>query len=188
MDKRGLTPRAALCGYNANFGTNTVAEQTATSLISIAFSMDQTPALESVLDQEWGLSMPDPHQSKGVAGARAIWMRPGQILLMLEGEDTGAVAAQSKIGTAGYTTDQTGAWVLLRVSGPDTPTMLERICQIDLDVRPFPEGASASTRMDHLGVTLLRLGPKQFLLMSGRSFAGSLSHLVETSFANVMAQ
>jgi len=86
---------------------------------------------------------------------------------------------------AGYTTDQTHAWVALEVSGPDTNLALERICPLDLSLRSFPNDAFGRTVMDHIGAIVIRIQDDRFFLLSASSLAVSYLHAVETSYRNV---
>ena len=130
--------------------------------------------------------MPEPGRSTTSGDMRLIWTAPDQILLAFPHENPDAEAhVKAAIGQNGYTTDQTGGWVILDISGPDTLAALERLCPVDLAENVFPEGTAARTVMEHMGAIILRLGADRFLLLSASSSAASFLHAVETSYRNV---
>ena len=87
---------------------------------------------------------------------------------------------QGKLDGKGYTTDQTDAWVVLEISGPDTMAAMERLCPLDL--ASFETGTSGRTVMEHMGAFVVKIEDNRFWLMSASSSAASFLHAVETSY------
>ena len=113
-------------------------------------------------------------------------MTADQMLLIGRGDgNVFETDVRTRLQAVAYTTDQTGAWVCLEISGPATAAAMERICPIDLAPERFPVDASARTVMEHVGVLIIRLGADHFLLFSASSSADSFCHAVTVSFTNV---
>ncbi|MEO0912095.1 MAG: sarcosine oxidase subunit gamma [Pseudomonadota bacterium] len=175
-----LEPTARL-GTDLTIGANRITERTDLALYSVAIPRDGESALADALQTLWNLALPTPKQSTQSANTRALRTAPDALLLILPEE--APVAA--KLQGSGYITDQTHGLTVLDVSGPDTPSALERLCPLDLSPEAFPEGATARTLVEQLGTTLLRLGDTHFLLISASSSAESTLHAVETAYHSV---
>ena len=162
-------------------GKNRIVERDDLALVSIATPQDGEDALAKALKAGWGLSQPAPTISTTNGEARAVRTAYDQLLLIFPHATPDANAlVQSKLGGAGYTTDQTDVWVVLEISGPDTLSALERLCP--LDVASFPEHGSGRTVMEHMGAMAVRIAADRFLLLSASSSARSFLHAVETSY------
>lgn len=183
-----LTPMPTLGGAEISIGANRITERGDHVLVSIAIPQGGDAALTKALQSSFGLAMPDPGRSTTSGDMRLIWTAPDQMLLAFPRETPDAEPhVKAAIGDTGYTTDQTGGWVILDISGPETMAALERLCPLDLAGSVFPEGSAARTVMEHMGAIILRLGPDRFLLLSASSSAASFLHAVETSYHNVIA-
>ena len=181
-----LEAAPTLGGAEITVGGNRITERADLALVSVATPMGGDDALAMALESGWSLSPPDPTLSSTAGDTRALRTAPDQILLIFPHATPDAEAlVQAKLDGAGYTTDQTDAWVVLELSGPDTHAALERLCPIDLDPTVFPDGAAARTVMEHMGAIILRQGADSFLVMSANSSAGSFLHAVETSYRYV---
>jgi sarcosine oxidase subunit gamma len=183
-----LTAAPALGGYRADFGPVTLEERPATAIASIAWPLGGAAALEQALRAGFGAAVPAPGASTRSAdgGTRFLWMAPDLVFAVFEHDAPDAARlVAARLDTA-YLTDQTDAWVALRIAGPAVRAALERICPLDLHPAAFPEGRAARTVMEHLAVIILREGPDAFLLLSARSSADSFLHAVETSIRNVL--
>jgi heterotetrameric sarcosine oxidase gamma subunit len=84
-----------------------------------------------------------------------------------------------------YSTDQSGGWCCLQVSGNNVLRMLERICPLDLSEERFKTLDVKRTSMEHLGVIIFKKSPKEFFLYSASSSSKSFLHAVETSCKNL---
>ena len=178
-----LAARPALGGLDRRIGGSRLRERPDLALVSVAVPLGGEDRLAEALRAGWSLAMPDPRLTTVAGEVRAIRTAPDQMMLLFPHEAPDAEAVvRARLDGAGYTTDQTDAWVALEVSGPEVLPALERLCPLDLDGRSFPEGSAARTVMEHMGATILRLGPERFLLLSARSSARSFLHAVETSF------
>lgn len=179
-----LTAAAILGGADIRIGANRITERDDLALVSIATPLGGDDALAAALRSGWSLDMPAPTATTTSGDTRAIRTSPDQMLLLFPHATPDAEPhVQGRLKGAGYTTDQTDAWVVLEISGPDTTAALERLCPLDLEV--FDIGTSGRTVMEHMGAMIVKTDSDRFLLMSASSSAGSFLHAVETSYAYV---
>ena len=179
-----LDAAPVLGGVDKTIGENRIAERHDLALVSIACPLGGDAGLEEALKSGWGLDAPSPTQSVTNGDTTLVKTAPDQMLMLFPHATPDANShVQSKLNNAGYTTDQTHAWVVLELSGPETLAALERLCPLDLAT--FPTGGAGRTVMEHISGVVLRLGDDRFLLMSASSSAGSFLHAVETSYVYV---
>jgi heterotetrameric sarcosine oxidase gamma subunit len=175
-----------LGGYSQDFGLVELAEITNLSIVSLAMPINGLTAFTTAIKTALGAPLPTAGMSHSVAPfAHLLRMSPDQFLALLPAA-TAPTALIKNIGAAGYCTDQTDNWVILRIKGPSARTALERICPVDIDPHAFPQGAFARTMMEHLGTIILNEGSDSFLLLSACSSSGSFLHAVETSIKNIL--
>lgn len=186
MANISLKTEPFLGGFSKDFGGVTLEEVVDVSLMSIAQPLKGHSALTKAVKVGWGCAMPIP--------GRSAQTKDGKQHLLCLGADnflaisTGKIAVDTmakQLGKAGYYTDQSDNWVVLRIAGPMALTALERICPIDLNPDVFPTGAIARTSMEHLGTIILRQGSDEFLVMSASSSAASFLHAITTSIENI---
>ena len=179
MARITLEAAPVLGGLDLTIGANRIVERSDLALVSVAVPLVSDARFDA-------FEMPQPGRSLVTGDMRAVWMAPDQVMLIFHWATPDAEAhVQGKLKGAGYTTDQTGGWVVLEVSGPDTMAALERICPVDLDMSVFQVDAAARTMMEHLGALIIRLDNERFLLASASSSAATFAHAVETSFRYV---
>lgn len=181
-----LTAEAPLDGAKLELDGIALQEVSGRSLVSIAIPYDGGAALRSAVEAAYGLQIPATGRFVSRDGTFLLGMARDQIWLMRESSDADAATrVAADLGGAGYVTDQSDAWVLVRVSGRNCRAALERICPLDLDADVFTAGTVARTVMEHLSVIILREQADAFLLMSPRSSAQSFWHALEVSARNV---
>jgi len=177
---------APLLGPDLRIGGNTIRERADIALVSLATPLGGDAAVAAALRAAWGLEKPTPVMSSHAGEMRALRSGADQILLAFAHATPDANAVvQAAIKGAGYSTDQTDAWVILELDGPDTLSALARLCPLDLNPAAFPPGAAARTVMEHMGAFVLHLEDGRYWLMSASSSASSFLHAVETSYRNV---
>lgn len=128
----------------------------------------QEAAAES-LAATLGLAPPEPGAVSRDADRRLVWTGPGQWLLVAESAAALPPLHEALVSAS----DQTGARVLVRVSGPRAADALAKGLLVDLHPRVFGPSAAATTTMAHLGVIVWREGDG-FVLAGGRSTAADL--------------
>ena len=78
--------------------------------------------------------------------------------------------------------DQSGAFGVLRLSGPRVLEVLAKGVAIDLDATSFPAGRVAVTQIAHLGATLWKVDEApSFDIAVARSYASSFAHWLQSS-------
>ena len=113
-------------------------------------------------------SFPAPNSAR----SNLIWTGPEQAFLL-------GIPAPDLAGLAA-TTDQTGGWAALRLTGPKAADALMRLCPLDLRLAQFPPGTCARTPLGHMQSILIR-EPESFLILVFRSMARTAWHEIETA-------
>jgi sarcosine oxidase subunit gamma len=119
---------------------------------------------------------PEPGRIVERPGLRAVWF--GRDAAMVEGARPAGVGA---------VTDQTDAWVVVRLEGEGAQDVLARLVPIDLREVAFPAGSVARTVLGHLNVAVLRHG-RAFEVWAFRSMAGTLAHDLDRAMRGVAAR
>ena len=181
-----LEATSALGGFDQTIGDVRIAEVTGQSLVSVATPLGGAEALADALRAAHGVEVPAAGQVTEADGTLFLGLARDQFFLMTD--DLGPWLEKrvgAALGGAGYVTDQSDSWVILRVSGADAREALARICPIDLHPDVFGRGQVARTVMEHLGAIIVAEGGDSFLLMSARSSAKSFLHAVKQSARNI---
>lgn len=184
MANMTLTRTPVLGNYAETFGDITIVERDDLAFVSIATPLGGDDALKKAFKSAYKMEMPAPSVSSVARDKRAVATAADQMMLIFPSNaPLSEPAVQKAIKGAGYTTEQTGAWVALEISGPSVRSVLERLCPLDLAPSVFPINASARTVMEHMGSMVIRTDDNSFLLLSASSSAQSFLHAVETSIA-----
>lgn len=125
-----------------------------------------------------GIELPGGPGRVGDARLSAIGTGPGAWFLVSEtaGDDWADELAASLAGLAAVF-DQSSAYVVLRLSGPDARKVLQAGTPIDLGPTHFGPAGSASTSLAHIVVLIWRSsGDDSFDLAFYRSYRESLEH------------
>ncbi len=131
-----------------------------------------------------GLTADDGPRRATAAGRSVLGTGRGRWLAM-SAEAGLAGALEAELGAAAAINDQTGAYGLLRLTGPRVREILAKGVNVDLHPLAFPSGAVATIAVAHIGVTLWRVddvdGQPVFDIAVPRSLAGSFGHWLEAS-------
>ena len=91
--------------------------------------------------------------------------------------DAALDALPERLAGFAFVSDQSGAYVLYRIAGPDARRLLQRGLSIDLHPDAFPPGAVAVSAIAHIGVIVRALDDGGgFDVAVPRSLAGSFRH------------
>ncbi len=175
-------------GYSMDLNGTSLKEIADLALVSVACPLGGKIEIGEAIDRAWGISIPKPGTSEATedGSIRLLGMAVDQFFAVLANEEKDPLDLVSrKLGAAGYYTDQTDNWVMLRLEGPLAIPALERVCPIDLEPARFPPGTVARTVMEHLGTIIMCEGESRYLLLSASSSAKSFLHAIETSVRNV---
>lgn len=135
-----------------------------------------------------GARVPLPDPARWAAGDpySAFWVAPQMwfIEAPLATHDDIVAHLKPAFGDAASISEQTDAWVRLDLSGHGLPTLMERLCNVDL--AQVPDGYATRTVIEHLGCYLIRKSAEELVLYGARSSAGSLLHALETAARSVL--
>lgn len=192
MSKFVLEPRSVLGGRALKSAAAELYEVTGYSLISVAPPLGQIEPLKQAIHAAWGISLPSPGQShlSKQGAVRVLWMQPEQYFVCFpdSGKHDALEQVSEALGHSAYLTDQSDAWVMIRLRGTLAQAALERLCQLDLQADRFPVGAFARTAMEHMHTLILREDSDAYRLMVMRSYAHAMFHALEVSVNNVLPE
>ncbi|MEI4488369.1 sarcosine oxidase subunit gamma family protein [Frigidibacter sp. MR17.14] len=167
----GLVPLA--------IGTLTLDERLPGRITSVAPYEGQEAATEQAL-QALGLGWPAPGTGLAGAVAACLWTGRGQAFL------TG-IAPEGLAGLAALT-DQSDAWTVLTLTGPDARAALARLTPLDLRPAAFPEGAAQRSLLGHMSAILRHCGPDSFEVWVFRSMAATAVHELSVVMRSLAAR
>lgn len=113
---------------------------------------------------------------------------PGTWLAVSEDDEHGCAGRlQSLLGDLVSVSDQSGGYVVFRLSGADARKVLQRGAPIDLDPQVFGPGSAATTVIAHIGVIIWQDGEdgEQIHVAVFRSFAESFVAWLNSAIAAV---
>lgn len=117
---------------------------------------------------------PAPNEVKD----KLIWTGPDQAFLMGTPPDLAGLAA---------TTDQSGGWAALRLTGPKAADALMRLTPLDLRSTHFPPGTCARAPLGHMQSVLVAEADG-FLILIFRSMARTAWHEIESALLALQAR
>lgn len=174
-----LTPITAL-GGNApaqqRFGALRLTENAGLALASLALRQG------AQLPTPMGLELPGPGKWVAGHGLAAFWTGPDQWMIEAENRATEDFAANLAAHAAGCSiTEQTDGWAVFEIESDsgDAPirAMMEKL--VNLDVMAFGPGGATRTGLHHMSVFLIRRAENKLAIMTMRSTANELWHVLE---------
>jgi heterotetrameric sarcosine oxidase gamma subunit len=182
-----LAPAPFLGGYDATFGATRLTEITGLGLVSIAVPSGGRTALDAAARAAWDTSLPAIGEGARAGEAVLLGLATDLVLRLAPMPPSGLAVTEvaEALGPAACLTEQTDAWVILRLAGPAALPALARLCPLDLDA--LPPGRVARTLMEHLGAILFREADESFLLLSASSSAASFRDAVAAALVTVSA-
>lgn len=188
MSNSSLTLEATspLDGYSHDFGDVLVQELTGKALVSIAEPLDIKTKLRTAIKKSFGAEWPEIGEStKTKNGDCLLGLQSDMAFAFFEHPGGLAdVKLKAALKDNAYCTDQSDAWVMIKVSGVGIYAALERICPLDLSKSAFEVGSVARTSMEHLGVIIFKDVSDSFVLMGATSSAQDLLHAIVISIHN----
>jgi heterotetrameric sarcosine oxidase gamma subunit len=154
-----------------------IGERQGLSIVQVAARCGQADATASAIQRSVGVG-PSTEANTVVAGERAsaLWIAPGQWLLVAEGMAEGELdrLLREAVNHAAAVTDQSHARCVIRVSGPRARALLAKGCALDLDPRAFTVGRCAQSIVGPVGALLhLVDDAPTFDLYTPRGYAAS---------------
>ncbi|MBC7739980.1 MAG: sarcosine oxidase subunit gamma [Candidatus Saccharibacteria bacterium] len=165
-----LIAKSALSGQGSAVHAGiTLSEATLGQITSIACFAGRQPEVSAALGQDF--PAPNSHHDG------LCWTGPDQAFLI-------GKPAPDLTGLAA-TTDQTGGWAALRVTGPLAAEALMR--HVPLDLRRMTAGQAARAPLGHMQMILMA-ETDGFLLLVFRSMARTAWHEIETTLKHMAAR
>lgn len=147
-------------------------------ITSIALFPGQGKAADKAL-KPLGLSFPAPNALTQKGNALLVWTSRDQAFLIgADAPDLSGIAA---------TTDQSGGWSALRLSGDKAAEVLMRHVPLDLRFAAFPVGRAVRAPLGHMSAVILR-EDAGFLVLTFRSMARTAWHEIEVAMHSVAAR
>jgi heterotetrameric sarcosine oxidase gamma subunit len=156
------------------------------SIASVAPFRDMKAAASAALGNNIGAEFPATGQFADGDEGRVIWSGRGQWLVTASDPDL-AIRLSDLMGNKAAVTDQSDAWSLLAILGPQAEAVMARLCPLDLSEAAFPEGSAARTEVSHM-MALVTAVPGGFGVMVMRSFTATAVHDLKAAMASVAAQ
>jgi sarcosine oxidase subunit gamma len=121
----------------------------------LATVMARNGVASSLVGAALGLNAPQGPTSAGVDELMLLGTGPGMWMAVADnaGPDW-AETLQSKLKGIASVSDQTGGYVVFKISGPAARSTLQKGFYIDLDESAFGPGSVATTVVAHIGVIL----------------------------------
>lgn len=163
-------------------GSCKLLEQEPQAITSIAPAKGHAKAVSKTLQTALGLGFPAPNRTTGQDGQRCVWTGPEQAFLIGPQLPSSPPLANAAI------TDQSDAWIVLRLTGRDAEAVLARLVPIDLRQSVFKRGHTARTLMFHVSISITRTGANSFDLLAFRSMATTAVEELSAAMKSVAAQ
>ncbi|MCA0869633.1 sarcosine oxidase subunit gamma [Seohaeicola saemankumensis] len=141
----------------------------------------QTGAVSKAMTAAHGLGFPEPGRIAGEGDAKAIWFGRGKAMLV------GVEPDRSLTGLAAMS-DQSDAWAVVRLTGPQSEAVLARLVPVDLRAPVFGPGQTVQSQVMHMTGSISRIGAQAFRIMVFRSMAATLVHDLKTAMEAVVAR
>ncbi|GEP10347.1 sarcosine oxidase subunit gamma [Methylobacterium gnaphalii] len=142
-------------------------------LATVIVADGQTDALRALVSERYGWTLPEPGRAQLFRDRGLVWSAPGQWLAVAETREALRDLPQAFRGVAAVT-DQSDGRAVVRVSGRNARTVLEKGVAVDLHPRAFQAGQTAATSIAHIGAQLWQLDDvPTYDVAVARSFAGS---------------
>ncbi|MDJ0943308.1 MAG: sarcosine oxidase subunit gamma family protein [Kiloniellales bacterium] len=180
MPDLALTARSPLAGAQAESWPGfALAEVTDLALASFATRREQEAALRIRAEARFGFEPPPSGRTASSDGMTFLWTGHEQWFVEApeSARDSLEVLLRETFADTATVTDQSDAWANLRLEGPATRAVLEKLCPLDLHPGAFPAGTTARTTMEHVSAVItLRDDRGRFTILTPRSSAGSFLH------------
>ena len=186
-DQSGLQPLTALgqlAPETVTIGPFTITERMDTALASVATRRGRETDVARAAGTA-GIPQPGPgaYASQTLA---AFWLSPEMWMVEAPFATHQDIRAALLVGfaDAASITEQTDAWVRFDLSAANLPSLMERLCNVDL--ARAPDNAATRTVIDHLGCYLIKRSATEITLYGPRSSAHSLHHALTVAATSLL--
>lgn len=164
----------------ATIGAATLDEVTPNSITSVAPLNGAERAVSKALKSKLGAGFPAPGRTTAGKDARVIWSGRGQALVI--GKRPGDLSEMAALS------DQSDAWTVLSLVGPDVRHVLARLTPLDLRPVNFGTGQTARSSLGHMMAVFTATGDESFEIMVMRSMTQSAIHEISGAMERVAAK
>ncbi|NOX41131.1 MAG: sarcosine oxidase subunit gamma [Alphaproteobacteria bacterium] len=186
VDLTGLSALEGLLPYEVDGAVLSAVSYGA--ITSIMPFRGQKTAVNVRLKADGGAALPRIGRVSGPVAKRLIWAGRGQYLLLdLRRGAAFDTTPDPAFDELAALSDQTSAWVVMRLEGARAQEVLARLCPLDLRAGVFKRGHVARTELAHMAVILWRR-PKGFEIMVVRSVAQVAMRRLSGAMDSVAAQ
>jgi len=189
VHKHPLVPKFFLDNYKKYFGSTKLEEITNLRIGVLSIPINSLDNARKLIIKKFDCDLPNISKSIIIEAPKLRILRMTiEQLFFLEFDKINPIIypIYSGFQSVGYLSDQSDAWVSIRIKGEKVIPALERICTIDISYPGFPENSVARTQMEHLSVIIIRESLDGFLMMSASSSAGSFLEMLEVSLEQVI--
>lgn len=138
-------------------------------------------ALSDAMKATHGIAFPANGRSTAKAGARCVWFGMDQAMLIGVVPDTSLFKYASVV-------DQSDSWAVVRLQGDLAVEVLSRLTPLDLRPSGFKRGHTARSSLQHMNVSISRVGAQAFEIMALRSMAQVLVDDLKAAMLSMAAQ
>ena len=176
-----LLPKSAAAGLTPFKISNTkIIELEKLKLTSISAYKGKSKNLSEQLKKSHGMALPHYGRATGSEGSRALWFGRHSLLV--------GPKCDEKLAKFAMLTDQSDAWVVLRMSGDSMEAMLMRLSPVDIRLKTFKTGSVVRTDLLHVNVTLHRIGANTIDVYGFRSMAKTVCHELTQALTTIAAR
>jgi methylglutamate dehydrogenase subunit D len=159
-------------------------EHSRLAVVSVQARRSGLDKLIRQVGERFGIDLPMGPKRVAVGPVAFVGVGPDKWLALRE-QDAGELARElaEALGGLASIVDQSDAFAVVRISGPNAREALQRALPIDLHPCAFRPDEAVVTSMVHLGVTLWQPERGSFELAVPRSYARDLAHTLLASAA-----
>ena len=127
----------------------------------------QEKTLSDAMKKAHGMAFPAAGRATGKEGARLVWFGLDQAMLI-------GPVPDARLSAFAAVVDQSDGWAVLRLQGAQTEDVLARLVPVDMRAAHFKRGQTVRTQLQHLHVSITRIGGEVLQIMVMRSMAKTL--------------
>jgi len=149
----------------------------------------QEKPLSAAMKSAHGMAFPAAGRATGKEGARLVWFGLDQAMLI-------GPAPDARLSEFAAAVEQSDGWAVLRLEGGQAEDVLARLVPVDMRAAHFKRGQTVRTQLgqtvrtqlQHLQVSITRVGGEVFQIMVMRSMAKTLVDDLENAMRLVAAR
>ena len=141
----------------------------------------QEKPLSAAMKSAHGMAFPAAGRVTGKEGVRLVWFGLDQAMLI-------GPAPDARLSEFAAVVDQSDGWAVLRLEGVRAEDVLARLVSVDMRAGQFKRGQAMRMQLQHLHVSITRIGGDVFQIMVMRSMAKTLVDDLENAMRLVAAR